>query len=60
MAKMITANTARSVGILVSALFPQEIVFTLNLMFVLTSTLFKLLSNPKEKLFWYNFSISLA
>lgn len=38
MTKVITANTARAVGKLVSALFPQQIVFTLNLLFDLTST----------------------
>lgn len=30
MAKMITANAARAVGILVFALFPQQIVFVLT------------------------------
>lgn len=39
MVKMITANAARPVGILVSALFLQQIVLTLNMLFVSSSTL---------------------
>lgn len=40
MAKMIIDKTARTVEILVSALFLRRIVFTLNLLFILTSTSF--------------------
>lgn len=52
MAKMIIEKTDRAVGILVSALFQRQIVLTLTLMFIVSSTFFlKILSNLQETLF---------
>lgn len=53
MAKMITKTTTIPIGILVSALCLQQIVFTFKLLFIFSSTMFLILHDLKETLFWY-------
>lgn len=49
---MIIEETARAVEIFVSALFLRQIVvLTLSMLFILSLTLFKILSNAKETFF---------
>lgn len=48
---MFIEETARAVEIFVSALFLRQIVLTLSTLFILSLTLFKILSNAKETFF---------
>lgn len=48
---MIIEETARAVEIFVSPLFLRQIVLTLSMLFILSLTLFKILSNAKETFF---------
>lgn len=45
---------------LVPAFCLRQIVLTLNLLFILCSTLFWVVNNPKEMLFWFNFSLQYS
>lgn len=53
MDRMTIEERARAFGMLVSALFLRQVVFTLKLLFVLSSTLFKILGNPNKIVFYH-------